>query len=389
MRKETLLATLGCLPELHRGVVNTPPYRASTILFPTLAEFEAADRGESPYASYGRYGTLSTETLENAIATLEGADHAIILSSGLAAIILTLTAFLSSGDHLLMVDSVYGPARRFCDQELKRLGVETTYYDPLIGSGIASLIKPNTKMIYVESPGSLTFEVQDVPAIAKVAHDRGILVAGDNTWGTPLYLDAFKLGMDISIHSATKYISGHSDLVMGTVACRKPHYKRLLYAFRNTGACPAADNCYLAMRGLRTMAVRLKQHQDSALKVAAWLSSRPEVGEVFYPALPGAPGHELWKRDFTGACGLFSIALKEKASQAQLAAMFDGMEYFGMGYSWGGFESLMIPLHLEKIRTATKWPHQGPLLRLHIGLEHPDDLIKDLEAGLARLKKAA
>jgi cystathionine beta-lyase len=387
MKTETLLATLGCNPDEHRGVVNTPPYRASTILFPTLAAFEAADRGECPYPTYGRYGTISTETLEKSLAILEGADHAIVLSSGLAAIVLALMTHLKSGDHLLMVDSVYGPARRFCDFELKRFGVETTYYDPTIGGDIASLIKSNTRVVYVESPGSLTFEVQDVPAIARAAHEKNCIVIGDNTWATPLCMKPFELGIDISIHSATKYISGHSDLVMGVVSCKKEHYLPLLRAFRNTGGNPSADNCYLAQRGLRTMAVRLKQQYEQGLAIARWLRDRPEVEAVLHPALEGAPGHELWKRDFTGGCSLFAIVLKEPASTAQLSAMLDSMELFGMGYSWGGFESLIIPFYPTKIRSVSKWPYKGQALRIHIGLEHPDDLMRDLEAGFARLKK--
>lgn len=388
MKKETLLATLGLASDHHRGVVNTPPYRASTILFPTLAEFEEAERGQSPHPPYGRYGTRSNEAVEEAMAKLEGADYAIVLPSGLAAIVLALNTFLKAGDHLLMVDSVYGSTRRFCDYELKRFGVEVTYYDPLIGSGIAALIKENTRVVYVESPGSLTFEVQDIPAIAKAAHAKNVLVVGDNTWGTPLFMDAFALGMDISIHSATKYIGGHSDLVMGLVSCKKEHYAPLLRAYRNTGGTASADNCFLALRGLRSLGLRLKQHHVNALQVAEWLSKRPEVEIVLHPGLPGAPGHELWKRDFGGACGLFSFMLKEQPSSAKLAAMVDHLEHFGMGYSWGGFESLITPVTAHKSR-VTPWPYKGQLLRVHIGLEHPDDLIHDLQAGFERMQKTA
>jgi cysteine-S-conjugate beta-lyase len=387
--KDTFLATTACYPEKHRGVVNMPVYRASTILFPNLAEFEAADRGDCAYPVYGRYGTLTTEELEKTIALLEGADHAIVTSSGLSAIVLVLMTFLKSGDHLLMVDTVYGPTRRFCDHELKRLGVETTYYNPTIGADIAKLIRDNTRMIFIESPGSLTFEVQDVPAITKAARAKGVIVAGDNTWGTPLYYHPFELGMDISIHSATKYISGHSDFLMGTVACKKEHYLPLLRTFRNTGACPSGDNCYLALRGLRTMAVRLRQQYEQGLEMARWLAARPEVEAVLHPALPGAPGHDIWKRDFSGACSLFSFVLKEKLPHATLARMMDNLELFGMGYSWGGFESLMIPINLDKIRTASTFPYKGTLLRIHVGLEDPQDLMADLSRGFDRLKKAA
>lgn len=391
MKKETLLATLGCMPHDkphdHRGVVNIPPYRASTILFPTLEEFERADRGEHPHPIYGRYGTPSSEALEETLATLECADHAIITSSGLAAIVTTLMAFLKSGDHLLMVDNVYGPTRRFCHHELQRFGVETTFYDPLIGGDIAKLIKENTRVIYCESPGSLTFEMQDIPAIAKIAHQKNILVVADNTWGTPLYFKPFEHGVDISIHSATKYIAGHSDLVMGVITCKKEHYRPLLLTYRNMGPCPSADNCYLAMRGLRTMSLRLKQQQENALAIAGWLKMRPEVEVVLYPALPGAPGHELWKRDFTGAASIFSIALKPVSHKA-LTAMVNDLELFGLGYSWGGYESLLITFNTAKSRNARHWPYQGQGLRLHIGLEHPDDIIADLEKGFERLNKA-
>lgn len=387
MRKETLLATLGCNPEHHRGVVNTPVYRGSTILFPDLATFTAADNGSLSEPIYGRYGTRTTTELEHSIATLEGADHAIVTSSGLSAIVIALSAFLSSGDHLLMVDTTYGSTRRYCDSELKRFGIETTYYDPAIGAGIESLIRPNTKIIYLESPGSLTMEMQDIPAIVAVAKRKNILTIADNTWGAHVYFDSFAHGIDISVTSATKYISGHSDLVMGVVTCNKPHYPHLLRAYKNTGACASADSAYLAQRGLRTLAVRLRQHQENALQVAEWLSKRPEVEKVLYPALPGAPGHDLWKRDFTGACGLFSIALKQKAPTPALAAMLDHLELFGMGYSWGGYESLITPVNVR--RTAYELPYSGTILRLHIGLEHPADLIADLEAGLVRLSNAA
>jgi cystathionine beta-lyase len=389
VKTETLLATLATAPDKHRGVVNMPVYRASTILFSTLAEFENADRGHCAYGSYGRYGTPATEALEASIAQLEGAKHAIVTSCGASAVALVLTSLLSAGDHLLMVDSVYGPTRRLCDYELKRFGIETTYYDPAIGAGIASLIRDNTKMVFVESPGSLTFEVQDVPAIAKSAHARGVTVVGDNTWGTPLYYRPFELGMDISIHSATKYISGHSDMLMGTVACNDEHYPALLRNFRVTGACPSGDSVYLAMRGLRTMAVRLKQQHEAAMQVAQWLKARPEVESVLYPALPGAPGHELWKRDFSGACGLFAFVLKQNPPHDSLAAMLDHMQLFGMGYSWGGYESLITPITLGKMRTATQLPYSGKLLRIHIGLEHVDDLIADLSHGFDRMNKAA
>lgn len=388
LRKETLLASLGCNSEDHRGVVNTPVYRGSTILFPDLATFEAADSGKLSQPIYGRYGTRTTTELEEALATLEGADHAIITSSGLAAIVVALNAFLSAGDHLLMVDTTYGATRRYCDHELKRFGIETTYYDPAIGAGIKDLIRDNTKIVFVESPGSLTLEMQDVPAIAKEAHARGAIVMGDNTWGTQLYYDAFAVGQDVSISSATKYVSGHSDLVMGVITCKEKHYAPLLSSYKNTGACASPDSAYLAHRGLRSMAVRLKQHYENSLTIASWLANRPEVEQVLYPALPGAPGHDIWKRDFTGACGLFAFVLKQQVPHKALAAMMDGLHHFGIGYSWGGYESLMTPVNLKYSRSVTKFPYAGTALRIHVGLEHPDDLITDLNAGLMRLSNA-
>jgi len=385
MKKETLIATLGTHMDGYGGAVNQPPHRASTILFPNVAALEAAEQANIPGATYGRYGTPSSMALEAAMATLEGADHAIVTASGLAAIVTALTACLKSGDHLLMVDSVYGPTRRFCDLVLREFGVETTYYDPLVGAGIEALFKPNTKVVYIESPGSLTFEVQDVPAIAKVAHARGAKVIGDNTWGTPLFYKPFELGIDISIHSVTKYIAGHSDLVMGSISCSSELYKQLLLTYRTLGASPSADNCYLAQRGLHTMGVRMKQQCENAMHVAKWLKSRPEVEEVLYPALPGAPGHDLWKRDFTGGASLFAFALKN-ADKSHVAKLVNDLELFGLGYSWGGFESLIMPNNL-KGRSACKWKYSGPGIRIHIGLEHPDDLIKDLAAGFERMKK--
>lgn len=384
MHTETDLVTMAHAPESLQGIVNMPPCRASTILFKCLADFEAGDRGDWPLPVYGRYGNPTQLALQEALAKLDGAEHAIVFQSGMAAIAAGILAFVKTGDHVLMVDTVYGPSRRFCDQELKKFGVETTYYDPTIGAGIAGLMRENTRLVYMESPGSLTFEMQDVPAIVAEAKKRGIVTMSDNTWATPLHFRPFDFGIDVSMHSATKYICGHSDVLMGVLTCREEHYKRLLYTARNLGSGPSADDCYLALRGLRTMAVRMKQHRESTLKVARWLKERPEVGEVFYPALPGAPGHDLWKRDMTGACGLFAFQLQPVA-QAKLAAFIDGLELFGIGYSWGGFESLLITCNLDKIRTARPWSHEGTLVRLHIGLEHVDDLIADLEAGFKRL----
>ncbi len=382
MKKDTALVTLGREHHPAHGSVNPPVYHISTVLFSTLEEFEAAERGKSPIPSYGRYGSLSTQALEKALAKLEGADHALVTTSGMAAIVLVLTGLLSKGDHVLVSDSVYGPMRRFCDQELARFGIEVQYYDPLIGKDIGALIKPNTKMVYVESPGSLTLEVQDIPAIAKEAHAKGAVVVADNTWATPLYSRPYELGVDVSIHSATKYISGHSDLLMGLITCKDAYYKRILHAFKNMGVCLGPDDTYLVHRGMRTMAVRVAHQQQTGLELAKWLKRRPEVVKVLHPALSDCPGHEIWKRDFSGATSLFSILVKPY-SQKALAAMLDGLEHYGMGYSWGGFESLIIPF--TPPRTARPWTHDGINLRIHAGLEHIDDLIADLEKGFERL----
>ena len=384
MKKETLLATLGSSPDDHHGVVNLPIYRASTILFPTYDAFMAADNGSWPTPIYGRYGTPSTMALEEALAEVDNAEKAIVTSSGLAAIVVVLLAYLRAGDHVLIPDNVYGSTRRFCDMELNRLGVAVEYYDPLIGASIDGIIKENTRMVFVETPGSLSFEMQDIPAIAKAAHAKGVLVVSDSTWGASLYFRAFEKGVDINIQSATKYISGHSDLVMGVITCNGEHYKRLAQTYKNLGMTPSGDNCFLALRGLRSLAVRLSRHYENAMKVATWLATRPEVHTVLYPALPGAPGHDIWKRDFLGASSLFGVVLHE-GDDRKIAALCDGLELFGMGYSWGGYESLLVPVQIVKSRTATQWKYPGTLLRLHIGLEDVDDIIADLEAGLKRL----
>ena len=317
----------------------------------------------------------------------KAASTSFVVGSGKAAITATLLALLKAGDHLLIVDSVYAPTRRFADHTLSRFGIETTYYDPLIGHGIAELIRPETRVVFCESPGSVTFEVQDLPAIAEAAHAAGAVVITDNTWASPLYFKPFAHGADISIQAATKYVGGHSDLMMGVITTTEELHHRLQAPLYEVASVAAPDDCYLALRGLRTLAARLERHQRSALQLADWLSHRPEVAKVLYPALPGAPGHELWKRDFLGASGLFGFVLRP-CSKTQLAAMLDHMELFGMGYSWGGYESLLIPTHPEAIRTAVPWRAEGPLLRIHVGLEDPADLIRDLEAGFARLTAA-
>lgn len=387
MALDTQLVDLGRNPKRDSGSVNPPVHRTSTVIFEDYDTLVAYEQGKIAHHGYGRNGSPTIDGLQDALAALEGAEHALVTSSGLAAINLVLLAFLKAGDHLLVPDSLYGSARNFVNTELARIGVDVEYYDPTIGADIAAHIKPTTRMVYVESPGSLTFEMQDVPAIANVAHAQGAIVVADNTWATPLYQRPFALGIDISIHSATKYIGGHSDLVMGAILCNGAHYKRLKQMHRNLGAVTSGDNAYLALRGLRTIAVRLKRHQKHGLEVATWLQSVVEVKRVLYPALPTDPGHALWKRDMTGATGLFAVELGN-VSQKALSAMLDGLEHFGMGYSWGGYESLVIAYHPAAQRVATKWDKDSVLLRFHIGLEDPKDLIADLEQGFARLRSA-
>lgn len=384
MHTETDLITLSHAPECLDGIVNMPACRASTILFPNYEAYLQGERGGYPKPSYGRYGNPTQTALEAALAQVIGADHTITYPSGMAAIAASLQAFVKTGDHVLMVDNVYAPSRRYCDQEFHKFGVEVTYYDPLVGADIAKLIKPNTRVIYMESPGSLTFEVEDIDAMVAAAKKAGALTIMDCTWATPLYFKPFDHGIDVVMHSATKYIAGHSDLLMGVLACKKEHYKTLLYTTRNLGYVPSADDCYLALRGLRTMHVRLKQHEVNALKVAAWLKTQPQVSEVFHPALPGAPGHDMWKKYFKGSCGLFSFQVNE-SDEKKIGAFVDSLKLFGIGFSWGGFESLIITSDLSKVRSATKWPHKGTLVRVHIGLEHVDDLVADLAQGLKKL----
>jgi cystathionine beta-lyase len=312
----------------------------------------------------------------------------VITGSGKTAVAQALMTFLQAGDHLLMVDTAYAPTRQLCDRVLARFGVETTYYDPLIGAGIEGLIRPSTKVVFVESPGSLTFEVQDVPAITAVAHAHGAVTMIDNTWGTPLYFKPFEHGVDISIHAATKYIGGHSDLMLGIVTSTEAVHRQLREGMQECGAYASPDDCYQALRGLRTLSVRLERHQTNALKLASWLRERSEVERMLCPALPDDPGHALWQRDFRGASGLFGMLLKPCPPRAW-HAFVEGLELFGLGASWGGYESLILPNHPERYRTATSWDPTFPSIRLHVGLEDPEDLLADLEQGFERLRAAS
>jgi cysteine-S-conjugate beta-lyase len=384
-KPDTRLTTGGRDPFAHHGYVNTPVYHASTLLYRTAEDY-LAHRGRY---QYGRRGTPTSEALESALKDLEGSACAgvALLPSGLAAISTALLAVLRSGDHVLVTDSVYGPTRRFCDSVLVRMGIATSYYDPLVGSGIAKLMKPNTRAVFVESPGSLSFEIQDVPAIAAAAHAQGALVLMDNTWASPLYFRALEKGVDMSIQSGTKYIGGHSDIMLGTISANEAAWPQLKEMVFTSGLCVGPDDIFLGLRGLRTMGVRLAHHQRSGMRIARWLEARPEVLRVLHPAVPSDPGHAIWKRDFTGACGLFSVVFRP-ARQEAVFAFLNALRLYGMGASWGGYESLAIPFDCSSVRTATKWVPGGPTVRLHIGLEDVGDLIADLERGFAAFAAA-
>jgi cystathionine beta-lyase len=381
----TRLVNGGRDPFAHYGFVNPPVYHASTVLYPSVEDY-VAHRGRY---QYGRRGTPTSEALAGALASLEGVDCAgvALLPSGLAAASVALLSVLDAGDHVLVTDSVYLPTRKFCDGVLKRYGITTSYYDPLIGADIAALIEPNTRAIYVESPGSLSLDMQDVPAIASAAHAKGAVVLMDNTWASPLYFRAFDKGVDMSIQAGTKYIGGHSDVMLGTVSANTATWTRLRATVEAMGLCVGPDDMYLGLRGLRTMGVRLAQHYASGMKVARWLAGRPEVAHVLHPALESHPGHAIWRRDYSGACGLFSIVLKP-VPQSAVHAFLNALTLFGIGASWGGFESLAIPFDCTALRTATAWAPGGPAVRFHIGLEDVDDLIGDLERGFAALAAA-
>jgi cystathionine beta-lyase len=388
-KTETLLAHLGRAPHTSFGAVNPPVYHASTILFDSLEAYETKDRTQKQGTrSYGRMGTPTSFALEDAVAELEGGHRSFLLCSGLAALNVAVLALVADGGHALICDAVYMPTRKFCDGLLTRLGIEVEYYDPLIGAGISELFKPNTQVVHLESPGSITFEMQDVPAIAAAAKSASIPTVMDNTWASFLNFKPLEHGIDVSVQAGTKYLVGHSDAMFGVITCTEEIEAELRRAVRQLGQCAGPDDVYLALRGLRTMAVRLPRHQETALALCRWLAERPEVDKVLYPALPEDPGHGIWRRDFTGASGLFGFILARPYSDAALGAMMDGLELFGMGSSWGGFESLMIRTHPERSRTATRWTAPGPSLRIHAGLEDPGDLIADLEMGFDRLARA-
>jgi len=377
-----MLVTAGRDTKAQKGFVNPPVVHGSTVLYPTAGDLHA-HRAEY---QYGRHGTPTTKALQEALMALEGPQCAGvgIAPSGLSAVTTTLLAVLKSGDHLLVCDNVYRPSRNFCNGLLARYGVEITYFDPLVGAGIAELFRSNTKAVLVEAPGSQSFEMPDIPAIASIAHARGAIVIDDNTWATPLFHRSLDQGVDISIQAATKYIGGHSDIMFGTISANAKTWPSVAESIRLLGVCAGPDDVFLAIRGLRTLSVRLAQHHRSGLEMARWLAARPEVTRVLHPALEDDPGHAIWKRDFTGASGLFSVVLRP-SPQESVDAMLNTLTLFGMGYSWGGFESLVIPFDCASYRTATKWSPGGPTLRFHIGLENVGDLKADLARGFGVL----
>lgn len=387
-RKKSLITHAGRDPHANHGVVNPPVYHASTILKPSLEALEASRKADFKGYRYGRRGTPTTRSFEEAVAAIYGADDAVAVSSGLAAICCAILSQVSAGDHILITDNAYFPTRKFAGGFLERFGVETTFFDPMKPDELGKMIRPETKVVYLEAPGTMTFEVCDIPALAEAAHEHGASVIMDNTWATALYFDAFGHGVDIVVEAVTKYICGHSDVMMGVIVSKEAHASAVRDTVFMQGNCSGPDDLYLAQRGLRTMAVRLAENEKNALELAQWLAGRPEVERVLHPALPSCPGHEIWKRDFTGASGLFSFLLKP-LSRAALTAFLDGLEYYGMGASWGGYESLILPGDPAAARTATTWDAAGQLLRIHAGLEDIEDLKADLEAGFERLNALA
>jgi len=383
----TRIVAAGRRQEWTQGIVNPPVWRASTILYDSVAELRARVGDTHHKLFYGRRGTPTQWSLADALTELEpGAEGTFLYGSGVAAIAAALLAVLSPGDELLLVDSAYDPTRSLATGLLQRFGIATRFYDPLIGAGIADLIGDKTRAIFMESPGSLTFEVQDVPAIVAAAKARGVTTLIDNTWAMPLFFPAIQHGVDLSILACTKYVVGHSDVMLGSVTAGPGHFARLRDTSFQLGQMASPDDAWLGARGLRTMAVRLAQHQASALKIAQWLKTRPQIAAVLHPALPDCPGHDLFLRDFSGSSGLFSFVLNG-GGEAARAALIDGLELFGIGYSWGGFESLAIPVDVDRIRSVAKHAYPGPIVRLQIGLEDPDDLIADLAAGLDRFRQ--
>lgn len=384
---DTRLVHAGRDPAAHAGMVNTPVFRGSTILARDLAEWEGRKTPGNPMASYGRFGTPTTKSFETALAELEGGYRSVVFPSGLAACTHALLGMVESGDHVLLTDSVYGPTRQFAVQVLTRLGVAVEFFDPRIGSRIRDRLRANTKVVFVESPGSATFEMQDVPAIAEQAHRVDAIVMMDSTWATPLYYRPFEQGVDVSIQAATKYIVGHSDALLGAATANERAWPMLQRAAHDFGQTAGPDDLYLALRGLRSLAVRMPRHQETGLALAESLRAHPMVARVLHPGLRGDPGHALWRRDYRGASGLFGLVL-QPVDRPALHGFFESLELFGIGLSWGGFESLALPMD-PPARSVVPWSEPGPLLRIHAGLEAADDLIRDMHRALDRLAALA
>jgi cystathionine beta-lyase len=384
LRVRSRLVHLARDGEVSQGFINVPAFRGSTVLYPDVTTLKSRKQRYT----YGTHGTPTTDALTEAWTDLAGAAGTVLVPSGLSAITMALMTALSAGDHLLMTDAAYFPARNFAENALNRMGVETTYYDPAIGAGISELLRPNTKAIFTEAPGSQTLDMQDIPAISAAAHARDVCVIMDNTWATPLFYSPHAHGVDLAVEAGTKYLSGHSDLLLGLVSANAEWLPRLQKYVDLFAIPPGPEDVFLALRGLRTLELRLREAERQALALAHWLQTRPEVLRVIHPALPDDPGHPIWKRDFTGSSGLFTVVL-QPAPEAAVAAMIDGLELFGIGYSWGGFESLVIPFDCTTYRTATRWAPGGPTLRFHVGFEDLEDLKEDLDRGFKRLRNAA
>lgn len=382
LKQNTILTHAGRTPTAHSGTVSTPVYRASTILFPTL---EALDNKEHTKLRYGRRGTPTTHALEDAMCEIEQGDRALITPSGTNALAVILTTYAEPGAHFLIMDNAYAPTRKFCSRLLSRFGVETTFYDPTIGADIEKLVRPETKLIFMEAPGSQTFEVHDIAAIVDVAKRHDIATAIDNTWSGGYFCQPIQMGVDISIQSGTKYLSGHADVMLGTIVCTNEHYDRLRDTYLLMGVCVSPDDAWLVLRGLRTLGVRMRQHDINGRYVADWLTRQPEVVHLMHPGVEGDAFHDLWKKQFTGASGLFGFVISE-TDRTKLAKLFNGLSLIGMGSSWGGFETLMVPTNPTINRTATQWVPQGQTMRIHVGLEDPEDIVQEIRAGFDRMQ---
>jgi cystathionine beta-lyase len=387
----TRLIHAGSEPLEQQGYVNPPIYRASTVLYEDMAALDAAqaDPLKRSGPSYARFGTPTSRAFEDAISELEGGHGGIVTCSGLAAIHTAVLSFVRAGDHILVSDSVYLPARRLCDS-LTAFGVTVEYYDPCVGAGIEQLIRPETRLVYLESPGSTTFEVQDLPAITAVCRPRGIVTVADNTWATPVFCNPLALGVDVVLHSATKYLTGHADCLLGVIVCAEETYAAVRSTAMRLGQCGGAVDVYLGLRGVRSLGVRMRAHQEQALRIATWFERQDEVQAVVYPALAGDPGHRIWRRDFTGAPGLFAVVLQPWFDKPAVDAMLGELRLFGLGHSWGGYESLMVPADPLAHRLPDhSWEGRGPLLRVHVGFEDAGDLTEDLAGGLRELSRQA